>query len=450
MKPWSIASSLVTLSLGALLSACGGAEFNDGSELSEGQLASDVAMSELDNIEQEVTVCDDPQYDHWKYLSALAVATANELGRWDAARDFYKENTWVNPRVLLSQEGLARCKPTGCPNVSALLQMQNTETASVTRHDPLLLRQYMASFWDRQKGSPAPAHKLTFVKTEPDLCGLRYTFKVDGGPGTPAPPSSQTPPSASGTLRGTSEFKPTSAYKCLDIVAVSGSDGAQVQHYSCSGASNQKFTVEAAGSGYRLKANNSGKCIGVANNATHNGALLEQRSCGANNSQIFQLNSAGNGLYELKNVNSGKCVEIQGGYNDGQRAQLNSCNGGANQRFQASGLSGSSAGSSPPHSNGPQPGPGVSPAGLWSQLKFAGEHENKYLMFKADNNLGTVSIDPMNTMVSGGASAASGACYSGATVYSDGPDLTGKCCTVKAVYGKLQRTAFNARMFQCK
>src|SRR5690606_29022478 len=151
---------------------------------------------------------------------------------------------------------------------------------------------------------------------------------------------------------------------------------------------------------------------GVVNSATNNGALLEQRNCGANNSQIFELNSKGNNQYELKNVNSGKCVEIQGGYNDGQRAQLNSCNGGANQRFQASGLSGSSAGSTSSHSSGTNSGPGVSPANLWSQLKFAGEHENKYLMFRADNNSGTVSIDPMNTMVSGGASAASGACYS--------------------------------------
>jgi hypothetical protein len=440
MKHWSIASSLVTFSLGALLTACGGAEMNDGSELSEANGASDDAMSNLDQVEEEVTVCDDTQYDHWKYLSALAVATANELGRWNAAKDFVKENAYNGPRIALSAEGLARCNPTGCPNVSAILQLQNSETSTITRHDPNLLRQYMVTYFDRQKGSPAPAHELTFVGTEPDLCGLRYIFEVDGGA------TSTTTSTTTSGVSGTSELKPTSAYKCLDIVGVSGNDGAQVQHYSCGGGSNQKFTVEASGSGYRLKANNSGKCLGVVNNATNDGALLEQRSCGANNSQVFQLNSKGNNLFELKNVQSGKCIDIQsGGYNDGQRAQLYACHGGANQTFQAAGLVSGSSGSAAPK----PPAPGVTPASLWSQLKFAGENENKYLMFKSDANSNTVSIDPMATMVTGGAVAQSGACFAGALTYSEA-DISGDCCTVSSKFYTLKRAPFNARMYQCK
>ena len=437
MKHWSIASNLVTFSLGALLSACGGAEMNDGSQLSEGNVASDDAMSSIDEVEQEITACDDNQYDHWRYLSGLAVATAKELGRWNAAKDFYKENTYNNPRILLSSEGLARCNPTGCPNVSAILQMQNLETATVARHDPLLLRQYMVAFYDRQKGSPAPAHALTFVGTEPDLCGLRYTFEVEGT-------TTSTTTTTTSAVSGSSEFKATSGYKCLDVVGISGNDGAQIQQYSCGGGGNQRFTVEASGSAYRLKANHSGKCLGVVNNATNDGALLEQRSCGASNSQLFQLNSKGNGSFELKNVNSGKCVDIQGGgYSDGQRAQLYSCHGGANQTFQATGLAvGSSSSSSVTTTSS-----SVSPATLWSQLKFAGEHENKYLMFKSDAT--TVSIDPMGTVVDGGSSSSSGACYSGATVYST-TNVAGSCCTVNSVYGSLRQTAFNPRMFQCK
>lgn len=434
MKHRSIASSLATMSLGALLSACGGAESTNGSELSEDDVASDDAMSNFDEVDLEVTACDDSQYDHWKYLSALAVATANELGRWNAAKDFYKENTWSNPRILLSAEGLARCNPSGCPNVSALLQMQNMETATITRHDPLLLRQYMVAFHDRQKGSPAPEHSLTLVGTSPDVCGLRYTFDVSGA-------QASTSTTSTSGVSGTSEFKATSAYKCLDIVGVSGNDGAQAQQYSCSGGANQRFTVEASGSNYRLKANHSGKCLGVVNSQTSDGALLEQRSCGANGSQLFQLNAKGAGLFELKNVNSGKCVDIQnGGSADGQRAQLYSCHGGANQRFQASGLI---TGSSTTTSNTSS----VTPSSLWSQLKFAGQNENKYLMFQS--NATQVSIDPMGTMVSGGASATSGACLNGPTVYSP-TNISGNCCTLNGRHGGLRQSSFSAKWFECK
>jgi hypothetical protein len=430
MKTGSIASNLVALSLGALFTACGGAEMNDGSQLSNGDYAdSDEMLSNFDEVQEEVTVCDDSQYDHWKYLSGLAVAAANELGRWDASKDFYKENTNINPRILLSSTGLARCNPTGCPNVSAILQMQNTETGAVPRHDPMLLRQYMVTYFTRQvnNGGTAPNHTLTFLKNEPDLCGLRYYFTVGGGTST----------STTG-VSGTSELKATSAYKCMDIVANSASDGAQVQQYSCSGGSNQKFTVEASGSSYRLKANNSGKCLGVANNATNDGALLEQRTCGANNSQLFNLTSKGNGAFEFKNVQSGKCIDIQGGGTaDGQRAQLYSCHGGANQTIQATGLT----------SGGTTTTSSVTPSTLWSQLKFAGEVDNKYLMFKSDAT--TVSIDPMGTMTNGGSGTTSGSCFTGGTVYST-TNISGACCSVNGVYGTLSVSTFNPKWYVCK
>ena len=439
MKTGSIASNLVALSLGALFTACGGAEMNDGSQLSSDQdMSADDVASYFDQAEQEVTSCDDAQYDHWRYLSALAVAAGNELGRWNAAKDFYKENTNINPRILLSAEGLARCNPSGCPNVSAILQMQNTETAVTARHDPLLLRQYMVTYHTRQvnNGGVSPAHTLTYLKSEDDVCGMRFYFTVGGGTTT----------STSG-ISGTSELKATSAYKCMDIVAVSGSDGAQVQQYSCNGTgANQKFSIEAVGANYRLKANNSGKCLGVANNASNDGALLEQRTCGSNNSQLFSLNSKGTGLFEIKNVQSGKCVDIQaGGTADGQRAQLYTCRGTANQTFQTPGFT---SGSSTTTSS-------VTPSSLWSQLKFAGELDNKYLMFKSDAT--TVSIDPMGTMVNGGAGTSSGSCYATSPVYSQTENLAGDCCiltaatsTAAAKYGTLSVAPYNAKMWLCK
>jgi len=409
---------------------------NDGSKLSSDQdMSADDVASYFDQVEQEVTSCDDAQYDHWRYLSALAVAAGNELGRWNAAKDFVKDTSNGNPRILLSSEGLARCNPSGCPNVSAILQMQNPETAVTPRHDYNLLRQYMVTYFDRQKGVASANHTLTYLKSEDDICGMRFYFTVTGDTTT------------STSVSGTSELKASSAYKCMDVVGVSASDGAQIQQYSCNGTgANQKFSIEAVGTSYRLKANNSGKCLGVTNNASNDGALLEQRTCGANNSQLFTLNSKGNGLFEIKNVQSGKCVDIQGGGTaDGQRAQIYGCHGGANQAFQVSGFT---TGTTTSTSS-------VTPSSLWSQLKFAGELDNKYLMFKSDAT--TVSIDPMGTMVTGGAGTSSGSCYATSPVFEPKEDLAGDCCVVTAAsgnvaakYGTLSVAPYNAKMWLCK
>jgi hypothetical protein len=430
MKPRSIASSLATLSLGALLSACGGAEITDGSEPLGDNVASEELLSNYDDVDQEVTACDDNQYDHWRYLSALAVASANELGRWDVS-DFVK----VGGKIQLSSSGSARCS-SGCENVNGILQMQNDETRVVPRHDPGLLRQYMIAFYDRQvnwnRSNPLGDYTLTLSSVSDDVCGLRYHFTVGGA---------STSNTVSG-LAGTTELKPTSQYRCMDVVGVSSNDGANVQQYTCSGGSNQKFTVEAQGNNtYRLKANHSNKCLGVANNGTWDGALLEQRSCGANNSQLFHMNSKGNGLYELRNVNSGKCVDVQaGGVTQGALMQLYSCHGGANQTFATSGL-GTSSGTSSGSSSG------VNPASLWSRLKLFGEHDNRYLMFQSTAT--QVSIDPMGTLVTGGSSSSSGACIQGATTLQAGA-RAGDCCVVAGKYGQLAASPWNRKMFYCK
>jgi hypothetical protein len=402
----------------------------DGSQLSSENLFADEAMSDIEQLNQEVTACDDSQYDHWRYLSALAVASANELGRWNAPKDFIREATNNSPRILLSAEGLARCT-NGCWNVKAILELQNTETGVIPRHDPMLLRQYMSAYWERQVNYnvnyPAPNHTLALASVSDDVCGLRYHYNVSGG----------TTSTTTG-LQGTSELKAASAYKCMDVVGNTANDGAQIQQYSCSGGANQKFTLEAqANSTYRLKASNSGKCLGVVNSSTANGALLEQRTCGANNSQTFQLNSKGTGFYELKHVASGKCVDIQsGGTADGQRAQIYACSGGNNQKFQATGFtSGTTSTSS------------VTPSTLFGQLKFAGETDNAYLAFQSTST--QVSIDPMGTLVDGGSGSSSGSCWQGATVI-DSSARAGQCCTVNGQFFTLKQSPWNAKTFFCK
>src|SRR5688572_18410308 len=141
MKTRTIASTLVALSLGASFTACGGADTTDP-ELSA---HADEALGTFDQVDQPITACDDIQYDHWRHLAALAVAAGNELGRWNAAKDFVSQ--WNG--IQLSSEGLSRCK-NGCENIKAILSLQADQTRVIPRHDPGLLRQYMKSFHERQ------------------------------------------------------------------------------------------------------------------------------------------------------------------------------------------------------------------------------------------------------------------------------------------------------------
>lgn len=454
MKTRSIASSLVTMSLGALLSACGGAELSDGSDAHDGALSDD-SLSDIQEVSQQITACDDNQYDHWRYLSALAVAAANELGRWDIS-DFVKSGN----NIRLSQTGLARCT-NGCENIQGILSMQEDATRVVPRHDPPLLRQYMVAFYDRQvtwnRNNPVPDHKLKLVAVSDDVCGLRYHFNVDTGSdasGSSTNTNTTNTNTNTSGLSGTTEVKPTSQYKCLDIANTGHHDGAGVQQYQCSGQANQKFTVEHQGNNsYHLKASHSGKCLSVVNNATHDGANLEQRTCGSSNSQLFQLNSKGNQLYEIRNVNSGKCVDIKSyGYGDAQGAQIYNCSSGANQTFQMQNLSTSNGGGANPPPPGPKPKPKPKPSVLWSHLKFAGEHENRYLMFQSTDT--QVSIDPMATLISGGSSSSSGACRETGTTMPAANGTIGHCCMVKTPQGmkqgKITAIPNNSRMLMCK
>lgn len=434
MKTPTIASTLATLSLGALLSACGGAE---PIPMSDHELTDDAAATEgvqFEQLDEPLTVCDDLQYDHWRYLSALAVATANELGRWKASEDFQL----TNGMVALSPKGLARCK-NACDNIKAILELQNPYTSVIPRHDPQLLRQYLVAFYDRQvnydHSNPGEEHTLALSHVTSAECGLRYHFDARKAPG-----------SASGsTLSGGSELRAVHSGKCMDIYAASTADGAILHQYSCTGLSNQRFTLESQGGGkYRLKAEHSGKCLAVA--SVHSeGAQFEQRSCNNSDAQLFYVTDKGNQQFEIKNVGSNRCMDVRyWSQGDFAVAQQSSCHGGNNQRFIMSNVSSGSSSGGSSESGAPL----RNPSDLRHRLKFAGEDQNRYLAFQFTGT--QVSIDPMGTMVDGGSTAQSGSCVYGSTIYDPARKSGNKCCVSNGRYGKLQQSTFNKSLYYCR
>jgi hypothetical protein len=110
-------------------------------------IADDGTEPELGTAEQAIAACpgDDPNYDFNSLAASLAVATAQELGRWDANADF----VLTYGKLELSTTGKMRCAA-GCPNVTTLLRMQDDSTANVPGHSPSIYRQKLSTWYQAQ------------------------------------------------------------------------------------------------------------------------------------------------------------------------------------------------------------------------------------------------------------------------------------------------------------
>jgi hypothetical protein len=140
-------------------------------------------------------------------IAALAVAVANELGRWNVTTDFQKFTTRKWQTVVgLSPAGLARCSSRGhaCPNVKALLFFQDTEYDNYIRfpgnvklsaysYNARLIAGFDAQkiCEDRAKINPpkpgqvpssdtcyAEEHLLTPAGTAPGGCDMNFTYNA--------------------------------------------------------------------------------------------------------------------------------------------------------------------------------------------------------------------------------------------------------------------------------
>jgi len=415
MKNWTITSNLVTLSLGALISACGAAETGASNDQPGLESGDSHAAGTLGEVGAALTACDDPQYDHWRYISALGVAAGNELGRWNIA-DFTNSNG-----VQLSASGLARCKA-GCPNIQAILSLQNNGKGIIPRLDPGLLKQYLTGFYTDQVSwqnvNGYNEHVLVPTTVTPASCGYRYSYR-----------------DTLVKFTGTTTLKPAVSGKCIDISSLS--DQANVIQKACSAATQQNFVVEPIlKSGYRLKNVASGKCALVPNILT--GTYLKQQSCGQDASFLFDVIDAGGGKYRLQSrVTTNQCVEVANSSTaDGTGLRITACNAAsAAQQFTATLAT--------------QTFDNPNQADMVNTLRFVGGNtQNPYIQFQSTAL--EVSMDPLGTMVDGGASGQTGSCTDASSAFDTTRAIAGKCCTYSGKYGTFQPAAWNANLFYCK
>jgi len=344
-----------------------------------------------ESLSQPVAACvgDDVNYDFNAFAASLAVATANELGRWDATADFEVRNG----KLELSQTGQMRCA-NGCPNVSMLLRLQDDAAASVPNHSPSIYRskltgwhgtqvqkltelvnkmlrldkgvyrlkarhsgKYLAvdgsSLYDNagieQRSSVsnwgADQWRLILEGTKHKLVNVRSgkcldlsSHSIADGPLVQRSCSTST--SQQFDFAGVDAFYAirTIYNKALDVEGASGNDDARVLQYTWTGsAMNQQWALEPVGTGhikpeavatavYSLTMRHSGKTLGVADGSMSDGALINQGTYVASNDRFHWYVIRNGDRYQFVNRRSGKCMGLAADHG-GSRIVQQTCDG---------------------------------------------------------------------------------------------------------------------------
>ncbi|MFF5177792.1 ricin-type beta-trefoil lectin domain protein [Micromonospora sp. NPDC000316] len=114
--------------------------------------------------------------------------------------------------------------------------------------------------------------------------------------------------------------------RCVDVPNSTTANGAQVQIWDCSGATNQRWTYTT---GKQLTVYGN-KCLDASGAGTANGTAVIIWDCHGGLNQQWNLNTNGT----VTNVQSGLCVDANGAATaNGTKIILWSCNGGANQQW---------------------------------------------------------------------------------------------------------------------
>jgi hypothetical protein len=104
--------------------------------------------------------------------------------------------------------------------------------------------------------------------------------------------------------------------KCLDLIGGDGGNGARINQWTCdTGSANQRWAIVPTENRdhFRLISYVTGKSACIAADSLDTGAQLHDwRYTGNNPAQQFDLIDAGNGWFKIKNVHSGKVLDVNG------------------------------------------------------------------------------------------------------------------------------------------
>jgi hypothetical protein len=127
--------------------------------------------------------------------------------------------------------------------------------------------------------------------------------------------------------------------KCLDVQDGATNDFGPVDQYTCYGGPVERWLFTYVGSSggdnvYTLRNVNSGKCLDVQNGGTQDFATVDQYTCYGGPVQQWRYTVLSNGSATLTNVNSGKCLDVENGQkHDFAVVDQYSCYGGPVQQW---------------------------------------------------------------------------------------------------------------------
>jgi len=254
--------------------ACSGEYSGDPYEGEEDESSSDGSDFDLGVAQQAAAACqgDDVNYDFNAFAASLAVAVANELGRWNVVADFEVKSA----KLELSATGELRCGSAGCANTRAILRLQDDASSIVPNHSPSLFRGKLTSWYGVQK------QKLTEL--------VDQTLVVD---------------------KGIYRLKVRHSNKYMAVKDSSTAEGAAiVQRSSVAQAGADQWRVILDHGKHRLVNVRSGKCLTLASDSSANGIGFQQKTC-STTSPAQQLNFAlTNGYYWLMDKHR-KSIDVQ-------------------------------------------------------------------------------------------------------------------------------------------
>ena len=210
----------VAVAAGAFV-GCSGQDYSeagDGDDVASEDLGSDEIMSIDDSdygtAEQGLMSCTNPDGTN-SVMAAFAVAVAQELGRWNATKDFIQNNTSGQSEASYGMQqalklasgsdangpiGKSRCADGRCARVQALLDMQYEQAANKVYIQgsgttkvllsPSALRSRMFAKWNEQKACDQNArdgdansctreqNALKFVSSAVGGCDTNFTFSA--------------------------------------------------------------------------------------------------------------------------------------------------------------------------------------------------------------------------------------------------------------------------------
>lgn len=119
--------------------------------------------------------------------------------------------------------------------------------------------------------------------------------------------------------------------KCLDNYGYTTS-GSGVYQYTAGSSPNQRWTITASGSHYKLQCVTGGLYLDTLGN-TANGSVVGQSSSSGSNNQLWDIASVGSGCFTITSVASGKCLDTGGQTANGAQMQQWGNGGSYNQQW---------------------------------------------------------------------------------------------------------------------